>query len=193
MIAFLPVRRFLNVLIPHRYLSVIPNVVADLSLLLLVLVYRPHLLRLSPGPAQPYFPAPPCSASPLSPLPVPSESLAVAVPSLNFISMGVNSSPSHLPASQALVIEGQAAGDASVSASPVIPTSPCSQGASSVSLSFWERPAPAAPSPLSSAILLDLFYSSGSLSSDLSPLRSLPSGGLTPYLHPPVELPWCLL
>ena len=92
-----------------------------------------------------------CSASLPSRLPELSESLAVAAPSLNSFSKGIGSSPSQLPASQVLVSVGLAARDASVSAPPAVPTTPCSQGVSSVSPGFWERPPPTASSPLSSA------------------------------------------
>ena len=91
-----PVRRFPNLLIPHHSPSAILNVMADLGLLLLVPGRPPHHLRLPPPPSS---------------LPEPSESLAVATPSLDSISKDIDCSPFHLLVSQALVPVGVAAGD----------------------------------------------------------------------------------
>ena len=132
--------------------------------------------------AQPYSPAPPCSV-PLCYLPEHSEHLVVAVSLLDSISVDIDSSLSHLFSSHALVPVGLAVGDFSVSGPPAVPTIPCSQEVSSVSPGFWEQPPPTAPSPMSSAMLIDHSYSSDSLLSDFSPLCSPPPGESTHFLH----------
>ena len=68
--------------------------------------------------AHPCSSAPPCLFSPPFPFPKHSLSLAVAALPLNSISNGIDRSPSHLPAPQALGAVGLVAGDASVSAPP---------------------------------------------------------------------------
>ena len=146
---------------------------ADLGLLLLFPGRQPHLLRLSLGPE--LSPAPPSNVSLTPPLPERSGSLGVADPSLDSIPKGINRSPFHLPASQTLCAVGSAAGDALVSVHSTVSTVPCCHGFASVSPGFWERPPPTAPSPRSSDRLVDLSYSSDSLSSGYSPHRSGPS------------------
>ena len=111
MIALPPLRRFLNDLIPPRSPSVILKVVVDFGLFASGSEVSASSSQVATGVgAQPCSSAPPCSSSPPSPLPEHSESLAVAAPSLDSISKDTESSPSHLPASQALVPVGLAVG-----------------------------------------------------------------------------------
>ena len=98
-------RRLLNFLIPYRSPSFILNVVADLGLSLLVHGSRPFLV--------PLLPLVPFSLHLLFWI-----TLSTAF-ALDSISKGIDSSPFHLPASQALVPLELAPGDSSVPVPPV--------------------------------------------------------------------------